>query len=236
MTPPARIDLVRGWAAAPGWLDDHEAAVLRNAVLSTEPGTAIVELGTWCGRSLLALADFRATQAETIPGCARRPLVSIDLYPEKGQAEEASAQGMQITPHEAKNICGGLLSAFGVLDVHRVFLDAIEAAKMWSRPERISVLYIDDDHSGERVLAEIEAWMPHLAEKAEICIHDYPHEPYGIRAAVETWLLTHQEWVFVEGDSSMARFRRRWMPVSREPAKTRYLGAPGTMLSGRGAT
>lgn len=219
-----KIDVLRGWQGVPGWLAPEEAAVLEAAVLSTAPGTSIVELGRWCGRSLVALGAARSGQAL---GEKRRPIVSFDSYPETSQAGTAATKDMpEITPPLARKIAGEAVAAFGLEDCWFYYDDAVAGASRYGSAKfkalvgdhEIGLIYIDDDHSGSRVVAEIKAWEPYMAAECEVCIHDFFHEPYGIEAAVDRFMLDHPEWVRVESQLSMMRLRRRWKPIARSQA------------------
>lgn len=211
MTAP-HIDYAAGWRGVPGWLDPIEGACLEAAVQSTTG--AIVELGTWAGRSLVCLAAARDLAKQ------ERPLVSFDPYPESGQAQVAGQKDMDFTPAEAKAVSNLAINVFCVRNVFRFYVDAIKGAEEYRKHPhlaafKIGLLYIDDHHSSEHVLAELAAWEPLLADDCEVLLHDFFHEPYGLQAALDRFMLEHPEWVMVEAQLSMARLRRRWRVAPR---------------------
>lgn len=216
MTAPA-ITLAAGWQGVPGWLAPLEAGVLEAAVRSTDPAGAVVECGTWCGRSLLCMSAAR-----DLAGQKGRPVVSYDPYPARGQAQEAAEKDMDgLSPEEARRVVMNLVGLFNLENVHLRSLDAVEGARDFARlfpGAKVSLLYLDDHHTGERVLEELAAWEPLMAPECEVCIHDFPHEPYGIEPAVDRFMLDHPEWVAVELRLSMFRMRRRWKAAPRAEA------------------
>jgi len=155
-----------------------------------------------------------------------RPIFSFDTYPEVSQAQEAGRKDMALQPAEARAIRDSLLTKWEVDNVACYSVDALEAPSWehfgvgpdYEAAGGVGLLYIDDDHSGGRVIAELAAWEPLMADECEVCIHDFFHEPYGLQAAVDRWMVDHPEWVMVECQLSMARLRRRWRPVPRAPA------------------
>lgn len=226
------LDLTKGWRGVPGWLADVEAAVLQAAVASTTG--VIAELGTWCGRSFLAMASARDDRS--------RPMVSFDPYPDSSQAADAAAGGMNIAPADAKALARhAIVDCCAVENVHLFYVDAIEGAAAYAasnlndlKGQRIGLLYIDDHHEGQRLIDELLAWEPLLADEAEVLIHDFFHEPYGLEAAIDSWMLSHPEWVMVETRLSMARLRRRWKVLPRLPGHAPYMvhGTPGVTVHG----
>jgi predicted O-methyltransferase YrrM len=50
----------------------------------------------------------------------------------------------------------------------------------------VDLLYVDSSHEREQTIAEVEAWLPHLAPGAAIVFDDYSHPGYpGVREAIE---------------------------------------------------
>lgn len=170
------IDFTLGWRAVPGMFSREDGGILQEAVRRAAPGTAVVETGAWCGRSL-------AAACEVLPDGVRA--YSIDNYLEDSQA----AEGAPIRACEAKRlreVVAGHYRGQG-RDVTLLVGDAVIAGMEYSGPP-ISVLFIDDHHSAEQLEAEFEVWLPHMAERAAVLLHDYAHPPYGLIAVAERML------------------------------------------------
>lgn len=64
---------------------------------------------------------------------------------------------------------------------------SLDVARLWVQP--IGLLFIDAIHTYEAVLADIDAWAPHLAPGAFVVFHDWtpdPEHPYGgVKVAVD---------------------------------------------------
>ena len=165
------IDFELGWRAVPGFFRPEDGDMLQRAVLRAEPGTAVVELGAWCGRSL-------AAACEVLP--AGVSIYSIDNYQEDAQtvphacgmtSAVAEALRQLVAEHHCKedSLVRAESSAFG-----------------WSYTgPPVSVLFIDDHHSYEHVKENLKAWVPRMAKKAAVLFHDYGNESYGIERAAK---------------------------------------------------
>jgi predicted O-methyltransferase YrrM len=85
--------------------------------------------------------------------------------------------------------------------------DSVQAGREWSYG-KIDVLFLDSHHSYEHVKAELEAFKPHLSEKAVILCHDiHPapehqtHEMYktgGPLRAIKEFQNRNPEWNFLD--------------------------------------
>lgn len=63
--------------------------------------------------------------------------------------------------------------------------DSVAVAKLWDgEASKISVLFIDGDHSYEGCKRDIDAWYPHLKEGATILFHDCDETSPGVVQAV----------------------------------------------------
>ena len=166
------IDFELGWRAVPGFFSPEDGDMLQRAVLRAEPGTAVVELGAWCGRSL-------AAACEVLPAGVQ--IFSVDNYREDAQT----------VPHAC-----GMTSAVAEAMRKLVAEHYRKATLIWSESSAfgrayegppVSVLFIDDHHSYEHVQENLKSWVPRMAQKAAILFHDYKNESYGIeKAARET--------------------------------------------------
>lgn len=63
--------------------------------------------------------------------------------------------------------------------------DSLELAKRYER--KISVLFIDGNHSYDGCKADIEAWLPHMKKGGVVLFHDYDITSPGVIKAVDEW-------------------------------------------------
>ena len=81
--------------------------------------------------------------------------------------------------------------------------DSVQAGREWSYG-KIDILFLDSHHSYEHVKAELEAFMPHLSEKAVILCHDTnpkeEHEMYktgGPLKALKEFQTENPNWKLI---------------------------------------
>jgi hypothetical protein len=67
--------------------------------------------------------------------------------------------------------------------------DSIEAAKNWE--SKISLLFIDGNHTYEGVKADIYAWLPHMKDDGIIFFHDYDITSPGVIKAVDEFVASY---------------------------------------------
>jgi len=84
-----------------------------------------------------------------------------------------------------------------------VKMDSVQFGREWNK-EPIDLLYLDSHHSFEHVSNELNAWAPHLSDKAVILSHDtnptLQHEMYktgGPIGALEKFAEENQQWTLV---------------------------------------
>lgn len=190
-----KLDLSMGWRGVPGWFSEEEAVCLASYVIKATPGTAVVETGSWCGRSLSVIAE---AMPEDIVAYA------VDLHPEGSQAAETAQAtgtggGQTMTPAQARHTLADVIAHHRTLgrEVHFLPYDAAEGARVYSAridPRPVSVLFIDDHHEGEHLVKVFKAWEPCMADRAYLLMHDYAAEPlYGLQKAIRPHL---KGWTF----------------------------------------
>lgn len=158
----------------PGWLTENEAWALHEAARTCRadlPAITAVELGSWHGRSTIALASgLRARGGGVV--AAVDPHRATALHRATGIVDSYAA--FQANVRRA-----------GVADHVR----AIRATSMQARERfadgAVDLLFIDASHAYEDVLADIETWSGALAHAAVVGFHDIHDEPGVVRALAE---------------------------------------------------
>jgi predicted O-methyltransferase YrrM len=153
-----------------GWLSDAQGRFLRDAAASTTGRGAIVEIGSWKGRSTAWLA----LGARSVG----RRLYAID--PHTGSKEDPAAYTLQ-------EFLDNLAHA-GVADVvDPLVMTSSEAARVVQGP--VELLFIDGDHSPGAVLHDVELWLPRLADGGFVMFHDVATTSYsGPRRAFQRYV------------------------------------------------
>lgn len=176
--PDLNTVLDEAWAAAksvPGFLSEAEARFLGMAAACAPVGGAIVEIGSFKGKSTVMLAKVAALYG-------RGPVVAIDPHnfnnPELGEFRTES--GATSYDEFVSN-----LRRAGVADgveVHRAFSTVV--AETWDRPIRF--LWIDGDHGYAGAKADFDGFAGHVIPGGIVAFHDALHEFAGpIRVFVE---------------------------------------------------
>ncbi len=142
-----------------GQITPAEAWKLSELAAGVREGDTIVEIGSYRGRSAVALAS--------------------------GLRRDSKIRIFAIDPHEEfRGVCGGefgpadqaaLYRNLGRAGVGRtvavVSLPSTQAASAWPRPD-IGLLWLDGDHSYAAVTGDFGAWRPHLATGCVVAFHD----------------------------------------------------------------
>lgn len=180
-------------ASLPGWFDPEEVDLMLAILAAAERahggrGAAIVELGSFCGRSTVAIASF----------CR---LTGTDLHV------------YAIDPHVGYEYGGGVatyqllvanLEDNGVADRVTVIARASTDIE-WSRP--IALLFIDALHDYDNVRADFDHYTPFLLPGGFVAFHDYDARCPGVQRCGDQ-VLADPAWEFVAHRGSLLVVRR----------------------------
>jgi predicted O-methyltransferase YrrM len=194
-----------------GWLEEQEADLLMAGVvraLNTLPnGAAVVEVGSYCGRSTVVLGSVvKAFGAKT-------RVYAID--PHQGVVGAAD-QGLQTLAPTLATFRHNL-TINGLCEVVETIQKcSFEVA--WSKP--IGFLFIDGLHDYANVARDFRHFEPWLLPGAYIAFHDYADHYPGVKAFVNELLATTQ-YQRIHSQASL-------IIVRRDPAFARAeYGRPG---------
>lgn len=184
---PSGLDAVldRAWEAArgvDGYLKESEARLLGTMAACTPAPGAIVEIGSFKGKSTVMLGTVAAHYG-------LGPVVAIDPH----NFNNAELQHFRSDPVDStfeefsRNI--ETAGVAGQIDVHRAFSQDVAAS--WNRPIRL--LWIDGDHSYKGAKTDFDGFFPHVSPLGVVAIHDTLHPFAGpIRVFVEDMLRSNQ--------------------------------------------
>ena len=140
-------ELRRVLADVPGWLGDEEALALYEAARSCTGRGAIVELGSWRGRSTICLA-LGSKEGSGVP------VVAVDRHMDKTFVD------FQENIRRA-----------GVADLVRpVRATSDEAFADFDEP--IELIFIDASHKYDDVRRDFDQWVPLVVEGGTVAMHD----------------------------------------------------------------
>ena len=179
-----------------GWMTEDQARRLFDRCIELGPGTTVVEIGSFRGRSAIVLA------------CAARPgveLVAIDPHGggDRGPREIAPDQALGDDDHAAFN---SNLAAAGMADRVRHIRKTSEAALQDVEGE-IDLLYIDGAHRLGPARADIVNWGARVSGGGTMLIHD-SFSSIGVTLALYTTTFGSGSWAYVGRSQSMAEFAR----------------------------
>ncbi|GHC40634.1 class I SAM-dependent methyltransferase [Streptomyces flavofungini] len=168
-------DVLDAFEAAKGFMPVREGLALYAAATEAAAlGLPLLEVGTYCGRSTILLADAaRAAGVSVItvdhhrgseeqqPGWDYHDPATVD--PEIGRMDTLPT--FRRTLHRA-----------GLEDhVIAVVGRSPQVAAVWNTP--VALVFIDGGHTDEHANADYEGWAPHLAEGGLLVIHDVFPDP-----------------------------------------------------------
>jgi cephalosporin hydroxylase len=194
----------------PGWLAREDAMKLYELAFFA-PGP-ILEIGTYCGRSVI-------TMATALTDAGRRgPIVSVDTDP------------------------GAVMLAHRYVRSHRVEEKVVFVCQSVGRfleampGYRPSLVFVDGDHSADGVRSDLEALEPCLLPGALVLFHDYlpadvpdaagfpmSPEPIEVREALAgSWLYEDGEFAGTFGRSALFRIVREVDPDRAGARRARW--------------
>ena len=165
-------------ADVPGHLPEPIGERLAEQAAAVPADQAIVEVGSYLGRSTCYLASGAA----------------------QGHGAHVWAVDAWDLPRPEHGPGSGARERFGLPETRRAFLDhlqacgvagrvtaiqafSVDAAKDWDGPP-VGLLFLDGDHSHAAVKADWQAWKPHLAEGAAVAFDDARRGRFGVNAFV----------------------------------------------------
>lgn len=181
-----------------GWLDEDEAdlliAAVRLACPDGAPLGAIVEVGSYCGRSTVVLAHAARAFG---PGAR---ITAID--PHLGVVGAADQGVKRVAPSRDRFLRN--IASAGVADL----VDLVQQHSTdvsWSSP--IGLLFIDGLHDYLSVSRDLAHFAPWIARGGYVAFHDYADYYPGVRALVDE--------VVASGEYEVVRLVRSMMLLRR---------------------
>lgn len=153
---------------------DEGLALYAAAVRAGALGLPLVEVGTYCGRSTILLADA-ARAAGTVA-------VTVDHH----RGSEEQQPGWEYHDPDVVDPELGRMDTLPTFrrTLHRAGLEdhviamvgrSPQVAAVWGRP--VGLVFIDGGHTDEHASADYEGWAPHLAPGGLLVIHDVFPDP-----------------------------------------------------------
>ena len=138
-----------------GWFSTDEAAVLSGLAAGTTSKEAIVEVGSFAGRSTCSLALGAKLGSQPA-------IHSVDPHSGLQGIFEGSTLELFKGSLHSKGFEGAVTTHITT---------SVDAAAKWTE-RKVGLLFIDGNHAYEAVRKDFEAWRPHLAERSFVAFHD----------------------------------------------------------------
>lgn len=190
-----------------GFLSDREGLRLYEWALETAIMGPILEIGSYCGRSTIWLAqaakekqslvfavDHHRGSEEHQPGESHHDTELVDA---KGDVDTLTMFRRNIRLAGLEN------------EVIPVVTDSTRFARSWSG--QLGMVFIDGGHSLSAALADFRAWAPRVLPGGILAIHDvFPDPSEGGQAPFTIWRLAQQSGLFesLESTGSLRGLRR----------------------------
>jgi predicted O-methyltransferase YrrM len=160
-----------------GWLKPAEGELLYNLAKNCTGQGAIVEIGSWVGKSTIWLAA--GSQAGS-----QLPVFAIDPH-------TGSTVHLEQTDADTLGELQGNLERAGVRDlVTPIVKTSEDAAQSFDQP--IELLFIDGVHFYEYVKLDCELWLPKLIAGGTVALHDTVTDAGPKQAVAEAILSSRQ--------------------------------------------
>ncbi|MHB9754042.1 class I SAM-dependent methyltransferase [Streptomyces sp. BYX5S] len=163
-------DVLAAFEGAKGFMPLGEGLALYGAAVEAAAlGLPLLEVGTYCGRSTILLADAARAAGVTA--------LTVDHH----RGSEEQQPGWDFHDPETVDPEVGLMDTLPTfrrtlyaagLEEHVVALvgKSPKVAKAWGGP--LGLVFIDGGHTDEHANADYEGWAPHVADGGYLVIHD----------------------------------------------------------------
>lgn len=197
MAAEPKPEILAAFQAAKGFMPVVEGLALYAAAAEAAAlGLPLLEVGTYCGRSTILLADAARAAGSTAltvdhhrgseeqqPGWEYHDPTVVD--PEVGR--------MDTLPTFRRTLYAAGLEEHVVALVGR----SPQVAAVWGGP--LGLVFIDGGHTDEHANGDYEGWAPHVAEGGLLAIHDvFPDPAHGGQAPYRIYLRALASGAFTE--------------------------------------
>lgn len=179
-----------------GWLKLEQGRKLYDAARSLGPGSTIVEIGSFKGRSTIVLAQAAPNDAD---------VVAIDPHGggDRGPGEIAPDAARGDADHAAFT---SNLAAAGI--AHRVrHVRKPSAEALRDVDGEVDLLFVDGAHRYRAARADIVDWGDRVARGGTMLVHD-AFSSVGVTLALLSTAVVSRRWRYLGRVGSLAEFRR----------------------------
>ncbi|MDQ0786725.1 putative O-methyltransferase YrrM [Streptomyces sp. B3I8] len=170
MPPAPNPEILAAFEAAKGFMPTDEGLALYAAAVGAgRLGLPLLEVGTYCGRSTILLADAARDAGVTA--------LTVDHH----RGSEEQQPGWEYHDPETVDPEVGLMDTLPTFrrTLHRAGLEdhvvalvgrSPRIAALWNSP--LGLVFVDGGHTDEHAGADYEGWAPHVAVGGLLVLHD----------------------------------------------------------------
>ncbi|WP_406140303.1 class I SAM-dependent methyltransferase [Streptomyces sp. NBC_01089] len=183
--------------AAKGFMPADEGLALYEAAAQAAGlGLPLLEVGTYCGRSTLLIADAARAAGVTA--------ITVDHH----RGSEEQQPGWEYHDPSVVDPEVGLMDTLPTFrrTLHKAGLEdhviamvgrSPQVARAWGGP--LGLVFIDGGHTDEHASGDYEGWAPHLADGGLLLVHDvFPDPADGGQAPYRVYLRALASGAFTE--------------------------------------
>ncbi|MFJ2630959.1 class I SAM-dependent methyltransferase [Streptomyces sp. NPDC087422] len=214
-------DVVAAFEAAKGFMPRDEGLALYAAAKEAAAGLGLplLEVGTYCGRSTILLADA-ARGAGTVA-------VTVDHHRGSEEQQRGWGNGEYHDPELVVEEATGLMDTLPAfrrtlyeagLEEHVIAVvgRSPQVARVWRQP--LGLVFIDGGHTDEHAGGDYEGWGPLVAEGGLLVIHDVFADPAdGGQAPYRVYRRALDSGAFAEVSATGSLHVLRRLPGPFEP-------------------
>ncbi|MFF3888014.1 class I SAM-dependent methyltransferase [Streptomyces sp. NPDC001914] len=199
MSSAPKPEILAAFEAAKGFMPRGEGLALHEAAVEAgQLGLPLLEVGTYCGRSTILLADAAREAGVTA--------VTVDHH----RGSEEQQPGWEYHDPSTVDQEIGLMDTLPTFrrTLHRAGLEdhvvalvgrSPQIAAFWGTP--LGLVFIDGGHTDEHASGDYEGWAPHVAEGGLLVIHDVfpdPVDEFTGQAPYRVYLRALESGAFTE--------------------------------------
>ncbi|WP_328683654.1 class I SAM-dependent methyltransferase [Streptomyces sp. NBC_01261] len=199
MPSTPKPEILAAFEAAKGFMPAGEGLALYAAAVEAGGlGLPLLEVGTYCGRSTLLLADAAREAGVT----------ALTLDHHRGSEEQQP--GWDYHDPETVDPETGLMDTLPTFrrTLHKAGLEehvvalvgrSPQVSRIWGTP--LGLVFIDGGHTDEHANGDYEGWAPHVAEGGLLAIHDVfpePEDEFTGQAPYRVYLRALESGAFTE--------------------------------------
>ncbi len=178
------VQLAERFADVEGWLSPAEGYLLYRLARDGEGQGAIVEIGSWMGRSTAWLAAGSKA-------AGREPIHAIDVFDGGPMLKGLDVIRDEGTTYHRFTENLERLSLFD--HVEPVVAESSAAAQLWTKGP-IRLLFIDGDHRYPAVKQDLDLWSPHVAVDGFVVLDDASEHYPGVLQLFQEMLADEKHW------------------------------------------